>query len=123
MSSSCNQADLDKGIVCLTLGQGIGLSMDMEAGLISVIALVGVFILIFVSRSSVVTSANCIVMQVKAYRRGKLVRGPMDVFLVSLQIIREHLWILIPTVTACAVLIRYYYGAGKSNKYQVDSRW
>ena len=121
MSNTCTQADLDKGIVCLTLSQGIGLSMDAEAGLISVIALVGVFILIFVSHNSVVTSANCIVMQVKAYHRGKLVLGPMDVFLVSLQIVREHLWIIIPTVTACAILIRYYYGAGQSNKYQVDS--
>jgi len=68
MSNTCTQADLDKGIVCLTLSQGIGLSMDAEAGLISVIALVGVFILIFV----------------KAYHRGKLVLGPMDVFLLSL---------------------------------------
>jgi hypothetical protein len=92
MSNSCTQADLDQGIVCLTPGQGIGLAIDVEAGLISAIALVGVFILIFVSHNSVVTSANCIVMQVRASRRSTLIRDPMDIFLVSLQIIREHLW-------------------------------
>jgi len=86
MSNGCTQADLHQGIVCLTRGQGIGLTVDVEAGLISAIALAGVFILIFVSRDFAVTSAHCIVMQVKAYRRGQLVRGPMDVFLVSPQI-------------------------------------
>lgn len=54
MSNSiiCTQDDLDQGVVCLTGGQLIGLTIDVEAGLVSAIALVGVFVLIFVSHNS-----------------------------------------------------------------------
>ena len=52
-NSICTQDDLDQGVVvCLTGGQLIGLTIDVEAGLVSAIALVGVFVLIFVSHNS-----------------------------------------------------------------------
>lgn len=38
------------GIVCLTRGQSIGLTLGAEAGIISIAALVGIAVLIFVSR-------------------------------------------------------------------------
>ena len=89
-SISCTQDDL---VVCLTPGQRIGLSVDAEAGLISVTAVVGVFILIFVGHDSCdnVDNVNCIAMQIKVHRSKKLIQRPMDLFVVSLPIIREHL--------------------------------
>jgi len=64
----CTQDDLDQGIVCLTRGQSIGLAVIVEASLISAIALVGVFVWIFI----------------RAYGRKKLVQRPMDLFLLAL---------------------------------------
>jgi len=48
---NCTQDELDQGIVCLSRGQSIGLSVDAEAGLLSLTAVVGVFVLIFVSHN------------------------------------------------------------------------
>src|SRR5882762_2142232 len=92
MSNGCTQADLDQGIVCLTRGQGNGLLIDVEAGLISAIALVVVYILIFVSHNSMVAGINCIVVQVRASHHRTLVQRPMDIFLVSVQITCDRLW-------------------------------
>ena len=49
-SSSCTLDDPNNLTVCLTRGQSIGLAVDAEAGLISVAAVAGVFVLIFVGR-------------------------------------------------------------------------
>lgn len=65
---ACTQQDRDQGTVCLTRGQSIGLSVDAEAGLISVTAVVGVFVLIFI----------------KVYRSRRLVQRPMDLFVLML---------------------------------------
>ena len=80
---NCTQDDRDR-IVCLTRGQSIGLALDAEAGLISVTAVVCVFILIFVSPYLFMTwpKSNCVVIQIKVWRSGKLVRRPMDLFVV-----------------------------------------
>jgi len=64
---TCTQDDI-QDIVCLTPGQRIGLAMDAEAGLISITAVVGAFILIFI----------------KVYRSKKLVQRPMDLFVLAL---------------------------------------
>jgi hypothetical protein len=73
----------------LDTGQSIGLAVDAEAGLISLTALLGAFILIFVSYDSCdnVESVNCFPVQIKAYRRRTLVQRPMDLFVVGLQVI------------------------------------
>jgi len=65
---SCTQDDRDHGVVCLTTGQSIGLAIDAEAGLISLTAVVGAFVLIFI----------------KVYRSKKLVQRPMDLFILAL---------------------------------------
>lgn len=67
-SVSCTQEDLDHGTVCLTTGQSIGLAVDAEAGLLSIIALTGAFVMIFI----------------KVYRSGKVVQRPMDLFILAL---------------------------------------
>jgi len=67
-SSSCTLGDSNNLTVCLTRGQSIGLAVDAEAGLISVTAVAGVFVLIFI----------------KVYRTKKLVQRPMDLFLIVL---------------------------------------
>ena len=52
-SISCTQDDHDHGIVCLTTGQSIALAIDVEAGLISITAVIAAFgLMIFVSRDS-----------------------------------------------------------------------
>lgn len=91
----CTQDNLNQDIVrCLTPNQRIGLASVVEAGLISVIALVGVYVWIFVSHTPAVMIVNQIANQVRAFRHPdgvfKLVQRPMDLFLVSLQIIREN---------------------------------
>ena len=48
-SITCTDDDLAQGVVCLSRGQSIGLAVDAEAGLISLTALLGAFVLIFVS--------------------------------------------------------------------------
>ena len=90
MSDSCTQGDRDQGIVCLTWGQRIGLALDAEAGLISLAAVIGAFTIIIVSRDACygVDSINSIAIQIKVWRRKKLVQRPMDLFVVSLQIVR-----------------------------------
>jgi hypothetical protein len=92
-SVSCTQEDLDHGTVCLTTGQSIGLAVDAEAGLLSIIALTGAFVMIFVSRDphDDVDGTNYIAIQIKVYRSGKVVQRPMDLFIVSLQFIREYI--------------------------------
>ena len=50
----CTQDDLDRGIVCLTCGQRIGLTLDVEAALISLAAILGAFVLIFVCDTCVI---------------------------------------------------------------------
>ena len=51
---TCPQDDIDRAVVCLTRGQSIGLVMDVAAGFISLVALLGAFTLLFVSRESLV---------------------------------------------------------------------
>ena len=51
-SITCTQDDLAHGIVCLSRGQSIGLAVDAEAGLISLTALLGAFVWIFVGHYS-----------------------------------------------------------------------
>ena len=46
---NCTQEDLDQGVVCLTRGQSIGLTLDSAAGFISLGALVIAFVWLFVS--------------------------------------------------------------------------
>ena len=46
--------DIDRAVVCLTRGQSIGLVMDVAAGFISLVALLGAFTLLFVSRGLLV---------------------------------------------------------------------
>jgi len=58
----------DHGVVCLTTGQSIGLAVDAEAGLISIMAVTVAFVLI----------------AVKVYRSGRLVQRPMDLFILAL---------------------------------------
>jgi hypothetical protein len=86
---TCTPGDLDRDFVCLTRGQSIGLAVVAEAGLISLTALLGAFVLIFVSYDSCDNgeSVNCFSVQIKAYRRRTLVQRPMDLFVVGLQII------------------------------------
>jgi len=55
-------------IVCLTRGDSIGLTLVAESGFISLLAVLGVFVLIFRN----------------AFRNGKLVRHPTDVYMFSL---------------------------------------
>jgi hypothetical protein len=90
MSNNCTQGEHDQGIVCLTWGQRIGLALDAEAGLISVAALIGAFVLIVVSHDVCdgMDSINSIAIQIKVWRRKKLVQRPMDLFVVSLQAVR-----------------------------------
>jgi hypothetical protein len=58
-SSSCTLDDPNNLTVCLTRGQSIGLAVDAEAGLISVTAVAGVFVLIFVGRDFYPWHAYC----------------------------------------------------------------
>jgi hypothetical protein len=104
---SCTQDDRDHGIVCLTTGQSIGLAIDAEAGLISLTAVVGAFVLIFVIRDScdAADNINDIAMQIKVYRSKKLVQRPMDLFIVNLKTIRNIHRTPISTSTACAILL------------------
>jgi len=68
MSNSCIPGEHDEGIVCLTWGQRIGLVIDVEAGLISLAAVIVALVLI----------------AIKVFRRKKLVDRPMDLFLLVL---------------------------------------
>jgi len=67
MSSNCTQGEHDR-IVCLSPDERIGLATDAEAGLISLAAVLGAFVLIFI----------------KVWRRGALVQRPMDLFVLVL---------------------------------------
>jgi hypothetical protein len=82
----CTQDDLDQGVVCLTRGQSIGLTLDSAAGFISLGALVTAFVLIFVSHDLCdgVDSVNSFALQKKFYYVGRLIQQPMDMFLASL---------------------------------------
>jgi len=68
MSTSCTPGEHDQGVVCLTWGQRTGLAFDVEAGLISLTAVMGAFVLIII----------------KVWRRKKLVQRPMDLFVLVL---------------------------------------
>ncbi|KAJ7693375.1 hypothetical protein B0H17DRAFT_1059942 [Mycena rosella] len=73
-SEQYNRSLADAGLHCLTRGQSIGLTVTAESGLISLVAVLGVFILIIRNGFRHVR------------RTGKwyLVQEPMDVFMLSL---------------------------------------
>jgi len=64
----CTPDDRDHDVVCLTKGQYIGLALDAQAGIISILAVAVAFVLIFI----------------KVYRCKKLVQRPMDLFILAL---------------------------------------
>ena len=79
-------------IFLLDEGQSIGLALDAQAGIISLMAVALTFMLIFVSRDFcyLVNSVNGISLQIKVYRRKQLVQQPMDLFIVNLKVICKH---------------------------------
>ena len=89
---NCTQGDLDQGVVCLTRGQSIGLTLDSAAGFISLGALVIAFLWLFVSHDICddVDSVNLFAPQQKFCRVRRLIEYPMDIFLAGLWVLHDH---------------------------------
>lgn len=111
-------------VVCLTRGDSIGLTLVAESGFISLIAVLGVFVLIFVSQNGPMQFSRLIMLLLiaqcfpkwkvdSASDRCIYGKGGDSVMALKAVVMKT---VVIP------FCIRYCYGAGEGHRCQVDPR-